>query len=469
MVSPRKPNEESPPRSIRSTGTPTNEQLTMPESQQPTPRSRKHVEWLLPEDPSETDSPAGSIEYTPNEDESSRDATDEELRRGIHQIFAKMPPGPPSLISLARSMERQSPGKSALRSSGQITPVITGSPNASPVVMEGHEEKSHSATSAQQRANEIAANVSIAPPSPSKRTFARFAASKKNQDCHRHQHHHRNPISALHDLFHENETLESGHITPEEDHEDYAPAPSHYRIGGLSAMRLLNKLGGSPHSRQSSPGGSGTSTPQHSSLMGARSNDAGSKTSLAGLVHSSSSRLGAIAGLDYSKYLLEGTRGSPQLGREQLPRSSSGSHLDHFRHSLLHPHHDDSHHRIKKHVQETQSRHKYLLKLCKSFMEYGAPTHRLEEYMKMSSRVLETEAQYLYIPGCMFVSFDDSRTNTTQVKLVRSVHGINLGKLRDAHEVYKGTFQCFIMIPSTFLRVNPSTFTTTIHVAFLIR
>lgn len=70
-------------------------------------------------------------------------------------------------------------------------------------------------------------------------------------------------------------------------------------------------------------------------------------------------------------------------------------------------------------------------------MLYGAPTHRLEEYMTMSARVLEIESQFLYLPSCMIISFDDSSTHTTEVKLVRVPQGIDLGKLRDVHNIYK--------------------------------
>ncbi|KAH0254518.1 DUF1212-domain-containing protein, partial [Aureobasidium melanogenum] len=70
-------------------------------------------------------------------------------------------------------------------------------------------------------------------------------------------------------------------------------------------------------------------------------------------------------------------------------------------------------------------------------MTYGAPTHRLETYMRMSARVLEVDAQFLYMPGCMICSFDDLSTHTTEVKMVRAGEGLNLGKLRDCHEVYK--------------------------------
>jgi uncharacterized membrane protein YjjP (DUF1212 family) len=93
--------------------------------------------------------------------------------------------------------------------------------------------------------------------------------------------------------------------------------------------------------------------------------------------------------------------------------------------------------KIKIHLAGTLARQNYLRKLCKALMKYGAPTHRLEEYMNMSARVLEIEAQFLYIPDCMIISFDDSSVHTTEVKLVRTSQGVDLGKLRDTHEIYK--------------------------------
>lgn len=94
-------------------------------------------------------------------------------------------------------------------------------------------------------------------------------------------------------------------------------------------------------------------------------------------------------------------------------------------------------HRITVHIAGIISRHRYLLKLCRALMMYGAPTHRLEEYLTMSARVLEIEGQFLYIPSCMIISFDDSTTHTTEVKVVRVPQGIDLGRLRDVHNIYK--------------------------------
>ena len=55
----------------------------------------------------------------------------------------------------------------------------------------------------------------------------------------------------------------------------------------------------------------------------------------------------------------------------------------------------------------------------------------------MSARVLDVSISCLYIPGCMIISFEDESTHTTEVKLVRAVQGVDLGKLRDVHEIYK--------------------------------
>lgn len=93
--------------------------------------------------------------------------------------------------------------------------------------------------------------------------------------------------------------------------------------------------------------------------------------------------------------------------------------------------------RLTIHIAEVISRQRCIMQLCKSLMKFGAPTHRLEEYMQMTARVLEVESQYLYLPGCMIMSFDDPGTRTTEVKLVRVAQGVDLARLSDTHSVYK--------------------------------
>ena len=72
----------------------------------------------------------------------------------------------------------------------------------------------------------------------------------------------------------------------------------------------------------------------------------------------------------------------------------------------------------------------------------------------MSSRVLEIDGQFLYIPGCMIVSFDDQSTHTTEVKIVRATQGVNLGKLRDTHEVYKEVVHDMIGVEEAMERLD---------------
>lgn len=110
--------------------------------------------------------------------------------------------------------------------------------------------------------------------------------------------------------------------------------------------------------------------------------------------------------------------------------------------------------KITKHIAEILSRHRYLVKLCRALMMYGAPTHRLEAYMAMSARVLGIEGQFLYLPGCMIISFDDSSTHTTEVKIVRAGQGVDLGRLRDCHEIYKEVVHDLIGVDEATRRVD---------------
>ncbi|KAL3962695.1 hypothetical protein ACCO45_004218 [Purpureocillium lilacinum] len=104
---------------------------------------------------------------------------------------------------------------------------------------------------------------------------------------------------------------------------------------------------------------------------------------------------------------------------------------------LSHLWHKEEEARITVHIAETLARQGYIIKLCRALMLFGAPTHRLEEYLSMSARVLEIDGQFLYLPGCMIISFDDRSTHTTEVRIVRTSQGIDLGRLKDVHHVYK--------------------------------
>lgn len=93
--------------------------------------------------------------------------------------------------------------------------------------------------------------------------------------------------------------------------------------------------------------------------------------------------------------------------------------------------------RITVHIADILQRQRFIIRMCRALMMYGAPTHRLEEYMVMTSRVLEIDGQFVYFPGTMLVAFGDAATRTSEVHLVRCAQGLHLSKLSDTHKIYK--------------------------------
>jgi hypothetical protein len=190
-------------------------------------------------------------------------------------------------------------------------------------------------------------------------------------------------------------------------------------------------------------GSSGTSTPRSKAAKWYNHKNQ-SQDTLAGLIEASTI-LGAPGGAHTPK------KGGP-IGPGMGKRTHSGKLIEAATRNFTGRPRLEDEIRITVHIAETLTRQKYLLKLCRALMQYGAPTHRLEEYMKMSARVLEIEGQFLYIPGCMIISFDDASTHTTEVKLVKSPQGVDLGKLKDVHDIYKEV--CSLTNSSFRLRIK---------------
>ncbi|WYZ35081.1 hypothetical protein EsH8_I_001357 [Colletotrichum jinshuiense] len=255
---------------------------------------------------------------------------------------------------------------------------------------------------------------------------------------------------------------------------DYVPPPKQYHGGILSSLLKLYNEGGSGGSSGRNTPGSNTpalATPNHSppgsipasappSAPGSpkpsrptsglfnyhKSQGSRSSMALAELLKSSS----AMAGPASSVF----SQGFTEKIKQELPPKPKKRRSSVWGASSPKSSKAEDKIRITKHIAQILSRHKYLVKLCRALMLYGAPTHRLEEYMKMSARVLEIEGQFLYIPGCMIISFDDSATHTTEVKIVRSAHGVDLGKLRDVHDIYKQVVHDLISVDEATIMLD---------------
>ncbi|KAF0271364.1 hypothetical protein FOG51_03865 [Hanseniaspora uvarum] len=94
---------------------------------------------------------------------------------------------------------------------------------------------------------------------------------------------------------------------------------------------------------------------------------------------------------------------------------------------------------ITVHLATLLNKQRFIIRLCKALMLYGAPTHRLEDYMKTTSSVLEILGQFLYLPGCMIISFDGVSTASDggELHLIKCNQGVNLWKLHKVYKIYK--------------------------------
>jgi uncharacterized membrane protein YjjP (DUF1212 family) len=293
-----------------------------------------------------------------------------------------------------------------------------------------------------------------------------------------------NHLSSHYDT--EDPPLVSGQVTPVDEQtyaEDYVPKPRKYRGSVLSSLLKLQSAreqhdpmptgwkrghyraasvdtaslsGTTPsHTPGHSPSSSGTSTPNskhgllsHWPRKHARDRD--SLMSISALAGSSSTI--ALPTKEFSDEVLEKAK-AHKAARPGVGKRSKSSELVHAFKKKNKPRLEEEI-KITIHIAETLARQRYLIKLCRALMEYGAPTHRLEEYLKASSRVLEISAQWLYIPGCMLISFDDPTTHTTEVKLVRVNQGVDLGKMRDCHQIYKEVVHDQIGVEEATLRLE---------------
>ncbi|KAI3391633.1 hypothetical protein diail_7001 [Diaporthe ilicicola] len=270
-------------------------------------------------------------------------------------------------------------------------------------------------------------------------------------------------------LAHRPETPEirSGTATPVAyDLEYVPPAPTSYHGGILGTLLKLYNAEDRNHSGEGSvtttpsrtpnrtPRGSppstapGTPRPERprSGLFGLGARH--SASTLAELIGSSSTlATPAASNKDFSEIVTDKLK-RERVEREQRPKK------EHKRKPSKTPQQKVEQLMIKKHIAEIISRHKYMVKLCRALMEFGAPTHRLEAYMAMSARVLAIEGQFLYLPGCMIISFDDTHTHTTEVKIVRVPQGVDLGKLRDVHEIYKLVVHDLIGVDEAMSRLD---------------
>ncbi|CAA7264465.1 unnamed protein product [Cyclocybe aegerita] len=91
---------------------------------------------------------------------------------------------------------------------------------------------------------------------------------------------------------------------------------------------------------------------------------------------------------------------------------------------------------ITRHVAHIIRREEFIMKLTRAMMMFGGPSHRLQSQIQSAAKVLDIELSFLYLPDVVVLSFDDSGTGTSHIKLIRQSSGLDLGKLNDAFSLY---------------------------------
>lgn len=93
--------------------------------------------------------------------------------------------------------------------------------------------------------------------------------------------------------------------------------------------------------------------------------------------------------------------------------------------------------RITFEIANILQKQEFLRKLCKSLMLYGCPAHRIEYAMRQVSRTLAVDAEYVYMPTVMLITFIDSSTHTTETHFIRQNQTFEMHKLADIYRLEK--------------------------------
>ncbi|KAI8992317.1 hypothetical protein BDB01DRAFT_841642 [Pilobolus umbonatus] len=93
--------------------------------------------------------------------------------------------------------------------------------------------------------------------------------------------------------------------------------------------------------------------------------------------------------------------------------------------------------RITFEIANILQKQEFLRKLVKALMAYGAPAHRLEYILREVSRTLGIDADYVYLPNVMFLTFYDQSTHTTETHFIRTATNFNMHKLGEIYRLEK--------------------------------
>ncbi|KAJ7068409.1 DUF1212-domain-containing protein [Mycena amicta] len=93
--------------------------------------------------------------------------------------------------------------------------------------------------------------------------------------------------------------------------------------------------------------------------------------------------------------------------------------------------------KIEFNVTSMINRQDFLLKLARSLMTFGAPSHRIESQLLAAARILEVEAEFIHLPGVIICSFGDQELGCSETHFVKCGGRLSLGALHKVHVIYR--------------------------------
>ena len=83
------------------------------------------------------------------------------------------------------------------------------------------------------------------------------------------------------------------------------------------------------------------------------------------------------------------------------------------------------------------ARQKFILRLARALLSFGAPSHRIESQLHSAGEILGVSVAFVHLPALVVVTFMDSDTRTSETHFVRAGGRVALTKLHKVHFVYR--------------------------------
>ncbi|KAH9898182.1 hypothetical protein C8Q73DRAFT_683941 [Cubamyces lactineus] len=92
---------------------------------------------------------------------------------------------------------------------------------------------------------------------------------------------------------------------------------------------------------------------------------------------------------------------------------------------------------IVHHVEDYVARQKFILRLAKALLSFGAPSHRIESQLHSAGEILDVHVTFVHLPNLIMVTFMDTDTRTSETHFVRAGGRVALTSLHKVHLVYR--------------------------------